>query len=72
MAKSPSLDGFIVDTTVMISETTIAHNLGRTALEVFVLQKGTSAIVFRGSTAWNSTNVFLQASAAVHARLLII
>ncbi len=71
MGKSPHLAGQIVDAGVTTAQTTIAHNLSRTPLEVFVLDRDAGATVFRGSTAWNGTNIFLQASAVVTARLLI-
>jgi len=72
MAKSRAFDGNVVTTTVTTSETTIAHGLARTPVEAFVLTRTGSGNVFRGATAWNATNIFLTASAAVNVRLLII
>ena len=72
MGKSPHLAMQVVDALIESTETTIAHGLSRTPLEAFVLDRDTGTTVFRGSTSWNSTNIFLQAGAQTNARLLIL
>jgi hypothetical protein len=69
--RALSYDATVQDAVVEASETTIAHQLGRTPQEVFVITKSASATVYRGSTAWDGTNIYIQASATVSARLLI-
>ena len=70
--KSPSLNDHTLDTTVGTSETTISHTLGRVPLDAFIINRGGSGNVFRGATAWTSTDIFLTASAAVTVTLLLI
>jgi len=72
MSKSSSLMGQILDATITSSETTVAHSLGRVAKEAFVLQRGAAQTVFRSSTAWDVTNIYLKASGTILVRLLII
>ena len=57
--------------TVGTAETTAPHNLGRTPLDGWIITRNTSGNVFRGATAWTSTNIYLQASASVTVTLLI-
>lgn len=71
MAKSPSLKAEIITVTVSTSETTIAHTLGRTAQEAFIINRTGSGNVFRGATTWTSSNLYLQASATVTVTLLV-
>ena len=71
MAKAVNFDATILDTTVGTSETTIAHELDRTPQEAFIISRGASANVFRGSTVWNSTNIFLTASASVAVSIVV-
>ena len=46
------------------TEDTVAHGLGRTPAEFWVGIPDKNATVYRGSTTWTSTNIFLKASAA--------
>lgn len=70
--KSSSLNAHRVeDAAVGTSETTIAHTLGRKPLDSFIVERTGNANVFRGPTAWTSTNIFLQASTAVTVTLLV-
>ena len=63
MPKAGNIDGDrLDDITVGTAETTIAHNLGRTPLEGFVLIRNLGEVIYRGSTAWTDTNIFLRAS----------
>jgi len=68
--KSPSLNAHTVEATIGTSETTIAHTLGRAPLEGFIIKRSGSGNVFRGATAWTSSNLYLQASATVTVTLL--
>lgn len=61
----------VSDVAITTSETTIAHNLGRTPLDGIVIKKNGSANIYRGTTAWTSSNIYLIASAAVTATLVI-
>ena len=70
-SKSPSFDAHTLDATVGTTETTIAHTLGRVPLDGFIINRAGSGNVFRGATAWNSSNIFLQASAGVTVTLLL-
>lgn len=54
------------------AETEIAHSLGRVPLDGFVLNRNAGARVWRGSTAWTSSAIYLQASASVQIVLMII
>jgi hypothetical protein len=46
------------------TEDTVAHNLGRTPVGLFVGLPDVSAVIYAGPTAWTSTNIFMRASAA--------
>lgn len=69
--RSMSFDATIQDATLSSVESTIAHQLGRTPVEVIVITKSASSAVYRGTTAWDGTNIYLLASATTSARLLI-
>jgi hypothetical protein len=69
--KSPSFNAHTVDATVGTAETTIAHTLGRAPLDGFIINRSGSGNVFRGATAWTSTNIYLTASASVTVTLLL-
>ena len=71
MAKAVNFDATILDTSVGTSETTIAHELGRTPQEAFIISRNASSNVFRGATAWNGTNIFLTASASVAISIIV-
>ena len=66
-----NLDTRLINVNVATSETTIAHSLGRTPVDGFIVTRTSGANVFRGTTPWTSTNIYLQASAAVGIALLI-
>lgn len=53
-----------VSNAVANTEDTVAHNLARIPLGMWVSIPDVSAIIYRGPTAWTSTQVFLRASAA--------
>ncbi len=72
MSKSTNLAAQLQDATVTSSETTVPHNLGRIAQEAFVVQRGAAQTVYRGPTAWDVNNIYLQASGTILVRLLII
>mgnify|MGYP001610293213 CR=1 FL=1 len=46
------------------TEDTVAHNLSRVPLGLWVSVPDVSAVIYKGTTIWTSTNVFLRASAA--------
>ena len=46
------------------TEDTVAHALGRTPVDVWVGTPDKSAVIYRGTTTWTSTNIYLKASAA--------
>ena len=53
-----------VSNAVANTEDTVAHNLGRIPLGIFVGMPDKNAVIYSGPTAWTSTNIFLRASAA--------
>lgn len=69
--KSKSLDAHVVNTVVNDTETTIPHNLGRTPQDAFIIHSQGNVVIFRGSTAWDSSNIYLQTAVGVGVRLLI-
>ena len=69
--KAGQMDATTTDVTVATTETTIAHGLSHTPNDAFILRLTTGARVWRGATAWNTTNIFLQASTQTTARLFI-
>ena len=46
------------------TEDTVAHGLGRTPADMWVGLPDKSAVIYRSTTVWTSTNVYLKASAA--------
>ena len=72
MAKAPHVKAQVIDALIAATETTIAHNLGYQPQELFVLRRDAGTDIFRGSTTWDATNVYLQCgSNTVNARLFI-
>ena len=69
--KSTNLNATWIDVTVGTLETTIAHNLGRIPADAFILRRNSAGKVYRSTTAWDVTNIYLKASSGVLARLLI-
>ena len=53
------------------TEVAITHDLGRTPLDGFIINRTSSANVYRGATAWSTTTIYLAASASVTVTLLI-
>lgn len=53
-----------VSNAVADTEDTVAHNLGRLPVGMFIGIPNVSAIIYAGPTAWTSTNIFMRASAA--------
>ena len=61
-----------VSNAVADTEDTVAHNLSRVPVGLFVGIPNVSAIIYAGPTAWTSTNLFLRASAvSVTVNLLV-
>jgi hypothetical protein len=71
MSKSLSLNASVIDATIQSAETTIAHELGRIPLEIFVIRRTGKAKIYRGPTAWDVTNVYIRGSSNNIVRLLI-
>lgn len=71
MSTSPQFDLTVVEATINATETTVAHGLGRTPKEAFVTRRGFSGTVYRGSTAWDDTNIYVTGSVQVLVRLII-
>jgi len=69
--KSASLNATWIDVTVKTTETTIAHNLSRTPVEAFVLRLTSGGKIYRSTTTWDGTNIYLKADVKVLARILI-
>ena len=44
------------------AETTVAHTLIRTPLEAFVVWQGASGFLYRSTTAWDATNIYVKSS----------
>lgn len=72
MAKAGSLNADLLDATIAVAETTVAHDLGRVPLDGFVLNRTLGGIIYRGPTAWTSTDVFLRSSIAATTITLIL
>ena len=53
-----------VSNAVANTEDTVAHALGRTPVDVWVGTPDKSAVIYKGTTTWTSTNIYLKASAA--------
>ena len=71
MSKSPNTDAQVLDVTVQATETEIAHNLGRAAVDGFVIRQFGAGTIFRGSTVWNETNIYLVGSIALSIRFYV-
>ncbi len=70
--KLNNLDAHRVDDAAIgTTETTISHSLGRAPLEGFVIDRNANANIYRGTTTWTSSNIYLIASASVTATLII-
>lgn len=74
MSKSPNTNAQVLDVQVEETETEIAHNLGRVAKDGFVIRQTvpdgeTATKIFRGTTAWDGTNIYLQAEAGTFVRV---
>lgn len=55
------------------AENTKAHTLGRTPLGYIVLSQDKAASIYKGTTAWDATNIYLKATvASVALRILAI
>lgn len=69
LAESPANDGRMVTATLAIGNTTVKHNLGRTAAGAFpVYQSAPSALAI---TALDGTNITVNATAACTAKLWV-
>ena len=54
------------------TEDTVAHNLGRIPLGIFVGIPDKSSVIYSGPTTWTATNLFLRASAATTITNLLV
>lgn len=73
MSKSPNMNAQILDVEVGVGAagTEIAHNLGRVAVDGIVIRQTAAGSVFRGTTAWNGTNIYLTGSVAMTVRFYV-
>ena len=46
------------------TEFTVAHGLDRTPVEAFVVLINEGGVVYRGTTAWDGTNIYLRTNTA--------
>ena len=46
------------------ADETVEHKLGRVPQDAFIIDRTTSARVWRGAAVWTSTQIFLRASAS--------
>ena len=53
-----------VSNAVANTEDTVAHALGRTPVDLLVGMPDKSAVIYKSTTTWSSTNIYLKASAA--------
>lgn len=60
-----------ITASIATTETTVGHSLGRAPSDAFIVMRTGSGNVFRGATAWNASNIFLQASATVSVTILL-
>ena len=63
MPKPPNFDAEIIDVTsggTADTEFTVTHTLSRVPLEAFTIWKSLGMIVYRGTTAWTSTTIYLR------------
>ena len=61
----------VADTGTADTEFTVAHGLGATPTGYIVVSIDKAGIVYKGSTAWDATNMYLKCSAANAALKLI-
>lgn len=67
MPRSPQFSADIIDITMSgtaDAETAVAHNLQRVPLEAFAIWRGANARLYRGPTAWTSTEIFVRSNVA--------
>ena len=67
MPKPYSFDAEIIDVTANSTantESAVAHTLGRVPLEAFVIWRSQDSVLYRGTTAWTTTNIYVRASVA--------
>ena len=66
MARSTSFNADIVRTYFPAADTeiTVTHGLNRVPLAAFVIDLSANSRVYKGTTAWTTTSIFLRASAA--------
>ena len=76
MTLSPQFAADSVDFTsssTADAETTVAHSLGRVPLEAFVTWRSGNANLYRATTVWDATNIYVKSSvASVQYRIWII
>lgn len=60
--RSTSFDGHWTEVIIGVAETTVPHDLGRVPLDGIIFRRTSGSTIFRGSTAWTATDVYLQAS----------
>ena len=71
MAKSPNTNAQVLDLTLSTTETAFAHNLERAAVDGITLRQTVAGSVFRGSTAWDATNIYLTSSVGMTIRFYV-
>ena len=72
-SKSTHFDFHVLDATVTTSsELAITHDLGRKPADGFVVASAGNSTIFRGSTAWTDTTIYLQATGSDTAIRLVI
>jgi len=54
------------------ADETVGHDLGRVPVDGFVLVRASSGNVYKGTTPWSSTQIFLRASASVSGIMFLI
>lgn len=46
----------------IFGDVSFEHDLGRIPLEAFILSKGANQTIWRGTTAWTSTTIYLRSA----------
>ena len=67
MPKPYSFDAEIIDVTAggtADTEFSVTHTLARVPLESFVVWRSQNSVIYRGTTAWTTTTIWLRASVA--------
>ena len=54
------------------TDETVAHTLGRTPVDGFILNRSGYANIYRGTTTWTGTDIYLRSTFAVNGFILLI